>query len=154
MGAGRGSETLPLPPGPEPFHSSPGWRLCSLLGKLSLNPLRSSDTTDPAHEDAEWTSGEATPVFQPEAPRILPAFWRANPGAHRKSANPADSTNAPKHAPCRGHRAEAGRPPPRGLGHTPRGDVSAGHQKTAWIFPLSDESAFQTVHPRVYFAPV
>ena len=37
--------------------------------------------------------------------------------------------------------------------HAP-GYVSAGHQKTAWIFPLSDESAFQAVLPRVYFAPV
>ena len=79
-GAGRGSETLPLTPSPKPFHSSPGRRFVGLLGKLSLNPLRSSDTADAAHGEAEWTSGEATRVFQPDTLRILPASWRANPG--------------------------------------------------------------------------
>ena len=145
-------EHSPLPPPPSHSIQAQGGGFIGLLGKLSLNPLRSSDTTDPAHGEAEWTSGEATRFFQPEALCILPASWWANPRAHRKSANPADSTNAPKHmlpAPGRGRETTT-----QGTRTHAPGDVSAGHQKTAWIFPLSDESAFQTIHPRVYFASV
>lgn len=85
MGVGKWAQAeaqkhSPFPPPPSRSIQAQGGGFVGLLGKLSLNPLRSSYTTDPAHGDAEWTSGEATPVFQPEAPRILPAFWRANRG--------------------------------------------------------------------------
>ena len=125
----------PLPPPPSHSIQAQGGGFIGLLGKLSLNPLRSSDTTDPAHGEAEWTSGEATLVFQPEALCILPASWRVNPGAHRKSANPADSTNAPKYMlPATATRAEAGRPPSRGLGHTPQAMLVQGTRRQPGFF--------------------
>lgn len=140
----------PLTPSPKPFIQAQGGA-CRLAGQTFLNPLRSSDTADAAHREAEWTSGRLHALLQPETLRILPLRpWRADPGRAGFS-HPADSTMRPTYAPAEatGRR----RPPPRDSDTRPAMLVQ-GTVKTAWIFPLSDESAFQTIHPRFTLLPM
>lgn len=145
----------PLPPPPKPFHSSPGRRFVGLLSRAFLESTEVFRHRRRCTQEAEWTSEGRLHASSSRRPCASCLHVLAGgPWARRKSANPADSTNAPKHMlPAEATGQRQGDHHPGDSRTPPRGDVSAGHQKTAWIFPLSDET-FQTIHPRVYFAPV
>lgn len=153
-GAGRGSETLLTPPQVIPF--KPRAALCRLAGQILL------ESTEVFRHRRRCTQGsrvdvrEATLVFQPGDPAILLASWRADPGR----AGSQLILRIPQMRPNICSPAEAtgqgGRETFTTQGtrtHAPAMLVQ-GTRRQPGIFPLSDESAFQTIHPRVYFAPV